>query len=120
MMGGTRKVTSREQKESEALQYFFISLLGLMYVAGETLQYMEIGPIFLRWHLSDLGFPFVFAVWLGFLFKCSPVCGLVAGGLFASAFELLQFANGNGDPLDLVMFATSVILGLVIVKLVRK
>jgi hypothetical protein len=103
-------------KESEDSLYFWIGLLSLFYGAGEFLQLMHIGPLFLRWHLSDFGFPFMFALWAKWLLKLPSTYAMIAGGIFATAFELFQFSIGNGDPIDLAMFAASVIVGLIIIK----
>lgn len=105
-------------KKLEDSRFFWIGLLlSLFYGAGEFLQLVQIGPLFLRWHLSDFGFPFAFTLWSKWLLKLPPTYAIIAGGVFATAFELGQFSIGKGDPIDLVMFALSVLTGLVIIRI---
>ena len=61
---------------------FPLLLLGLLYSVGEMIQHMMVGPNWLRWHLSDFGFPLSVAMIVSLVtgYKLHPALYVLLGG----------------------------------------
>lgn len=105
-----------DKDSSKSSAFFVIAIISLLYGAGEMLQLALVGPNWVRWYLSDFGFPFSFAVSAMVFLKLKPAYAIMAGGLVAVSWELFQFSQGEGDPIDVLVFVIAVSIGLIIVR----
>jgi hypothetical protein len=91
--------------------------LGILYFVGEMLQLSLIGPNWLRWHLSGLGFPLATA-WIFALItsrKYHPAIYIIAGGVLAVICELaFDYSIGQGDPIDMLCYLASTVFGSIL------
>jgi len=97
-----------------------VSILGLLYLFGEMSQVFSFGPLWLRWHLSDFGFPLALAGTLVTLWhvKTTKVALLVATTI-AMLLEVFQgltssITSSGFDPIDFGLFAIACIVGFAI------
>jgi len=99
---------------------FLASLLSLTYGIGELIQWQMIGPDWLRWHLSDFGFPLSIGAALHGIFRIPAIIGVPLSGIAGIAFEMLQFSQGTGDPIDVVCLIAGTVVGMIIALKTRK
>ena len=96
--------------------YKAVILLAFLYSLGEMMQRFEAGPLWVRWHLSDFGFPFIFVLWMRLFLRIHPAYCLLVGGAFATMTEVVQFYFGHGDPIDVAVYIAAVFIGFLLVS----
>ena len=109
-----------DKDSSKSSEFYVIAIISVLYFAGEMLQLALIGPNWVRWYLSDFGFPFSFAVTAMVYLKLKPTYAILAGGLVAICYEVFQFSQGDGDPIDVLVFVIAVTIGLAIIRFLKR
>ncbi|MEW6617398.1 MAG: hypothetical protein AB1333_03190 [Patescibacteria group bacterium] len=89
--------------------------LSSLFPLGELLQYLVVGPSWIRWYLSDFGLSAsiasIFFTIKGYKFIKK---GLFCGFLYGIIAELLQFLCGHGDPIDVGVITVGFFVGLLV------
>ena len=99
-----------------------IQFLPLLYILGESSQYLLIGPNWLRWHLSDFAFPFVICYFFSSITigRFHPRIGMIIGGVLGviaeSIFTILSDGRVGFDVIDIACFFVATILGIFLSK----
>jgi len=112
----------KRNKNIKAEKKVFI-IIGSLYAIGEILQKINFIPNWIRWHLSDVGFPIIFAYVLNYLFKIKFKYTLLISYIFCLCFEYLLQSKGkieDIDKLDILAYTLGVILGYLALKYFRK
>lgn len=91
-----------------------------LYLVGEQMQGLHVGPEWIRHHLSDVGIvgSLGFIIQLLAYIRCDPhafaakrvvVDSLFAYGLCVT-YELFQFSTGRGDPIDIACYTVGLLM----------
>lgn len=95
--------------------YLYLFTLASTYSIGESMQSFEIGPSFLRWHLSDFGFSAAISLLIYIVFGFKPWKGLLFGAILALFYEVeIQGFVGKADPIDILAILSGYLLGLIL------
>lgn len=118
-------------------RFYLVAMLGSLYIFGEVIQYLHMGPGWIRWHMSDVGwvswFTIIITAVVSKLLPDIDVLGLLRkmlwipflGGVVMELTQMylaekdpgvLSESTVRGDVIDIIIFTVTFVANLLLLK----